>query len=72
MLPATIIKPDYQSWNHNQIINYCWSGNLNDGPDNLGFRTIPTYHYLSHLEEGFITTTKHPLKFKNKFNPAIR
>jgi hypothetical protein len=33
--------------------------------------TIPTYHYLSHLEEGLITTTKHPLNFKNKINQAI-
>jgi hypothetical protein len=37
MLLASVIKPDNKSWNHNQIINYCWSGDINDGPDNLGF-----------------------------------
>jgi hypothetical protein len=37
MLPASVLKRDYKSWNHNQIINYWWSGNINEGPDDLGF-----------------------------------
>ncbi len=37
MLPAGILKCDYPSWNHNQIINYWWSGNTNEGPDDIGF-----------------------------------
>jgi hypothetical protein len=37
MLPAGMLKPDYPSWNHNQIINYWWSGDINEGPDNIGF-----------------------------------
>jgi hypothetical protein len=37
MLPASVLKRDYKSWNHNQIIDYWWSGNINEGPDDLGF-----------------------------------
>ena len=32
----------------------------------------PTYHHLLHSEKDLLTTTKHPLKFKNKFSPMIR
>jgi hypothetical protein len=37
MLPAGVLKRDYPSWNHNQIINYWWSGDINEGPDDIGF-----------------------------------
>ncbi len=37
MLPASVLKRDYPSWNHNQIINYWWSGDINEGLDDLGF-----------------------------------
>jgi len=37
MLPVGVLKRDYPSWNHNQIINYWWSGHINEGPDGIGF-----------------------------------
>jgi hypothetical protein len=37
MLPAGVLKHDYPSWNHNQIINYRWSSDINEGTDNIGF-----------------------------------
>jgi hypothetical protein len=37
MLPAGVLKRDYPSWIHNQIINYWWSGDINEGPDDIGF-----------------------------------
>jgi hypothetical protein len=37
MLPAGVLKRDNPSWNHNQIINYWWSGDINEGPDDIGF-----------------------------------
>jgi hypothetical protein len=37
ILPAGVLKRDYPSWNHNQIINYWWSGDINEGPDDTGF-----------------------------------
>jgi hypothetical protein len=37
MLPAGVLKHDYPSWNHNQIIYYWWSSDINEGPDDIGF-----------------------------------
>jgi hypothetical protein len=30
--PKGVIKENYPKWNDNQIINYWWSGNINEGP----------------------------------------
>jgi hypothetical protein len=37
MLPGGVLKREYPNWNHNQIINYWWSGDINEGPDDIGF-----------------------------------
>ncbi len=32
-----MLKRDYPSWNHNQIIIYWWSGDINEGTYDIGF-----------------------------------
>ena len=35
--PPGYIRANYPSWNDNEIINYWWSGDINEGPDEIGF-----------------------------------
>ncbi len=52
MLPAGVLKRDYRSWNHNQIINYWWSGDINEGPDDIGFSLADNPYLLPSVAFG--------------------
>ena len=43
---------DYPSWNHNQIINYWWRGDINEGPDDIGFGLADNPYLPSSIEFG--------------------
>ena len=45
-LPKGLIKKTYPSWNDNQVINYWWSGDINDGPDAPNFISLANHPYL--------------------------
>ena len=36
-LPSGFLKREYPNWNENQVINFWWSGDINDIPDKIGF-----------------------------------
>ena len=36
-LPSGFLKREYPNWNENQVINFWWSGDINDAPDEIGF-----------------------------------
>jgi hypothetical protein len=44
--PKGVIKENYPNWNNNQIINYWWSGGINEGPDNPNFISLADHPYL--------------------------
>jgi hypothetical protein len=44
--PTGVIQETYPNWSHNQIINYWWSGDINEGPDDPTLSVLqitPTY-----------------------------
>ena len=36
-LPSGFLKQEYPYWNENQVINFWWSGDINDTPDEIEF-----------------------------------
>jgi hypothetical protein len=44
--PKGVIKENYPNWNDNQIINYWWSGDINEGPDDPNLISLADHPYL--------------------------
>jgi hypothetical protein len=44
--PKGVIKENYPNWNDNQIINYWWSGDINEGPDDPNLISLEDHPYL--------------------------
>jgi hypothetical protein len=44
--PNGVIKENYPNWNDNQIINYRWSGDINEGPDDPNLISLADHPYL--------------------------
>jgi hypothetical protein len=44
--PRGVIKENYPNWNDNQIINYWWSGDINEGPDDPNLISLADHPYL--------------------------
>ncbi len=73
MLPASVLKSDYPSWNHNQIINYCWRGNINEGPDYIGFSLADNPYLPPSVAYGgrFAHDYQVPVQVPNPFQDLV-
>ncbi len=47
--PKGVIKENYPNWNYNQIINYWWLGDINEGPDDPNLISLADHPYLPTL-----------------------
>jgi hypothetical protein len=81
--PKGVIKENYPNWNNNQINNYWWSGDINEGPDDPNLISLADHPYLptsifgnqKHLEEQPVLIKAQPVQLREPLleaQPAVR
>jgi hypothetical protein len=65
-LPRGLIKRTYPNGNEKQVINYCWSGDINTGPDVPNFISLADHPYLPTLTFGNQNPVNQPQPLNNQ------